>query len=264
MRAIRIVAAGAAFAIGLNASGCTTILAGLYNDSSDQISKAVSYVKPSGIDTHAVRSIKTLKIERVAVMPVIEAPPEGSEPLSPGAEEAITAELYSRTAIAGGWTVIPEQDVVAAMQKLPLPTPANLDQVAIKVGHDVSADGVLYGSVLRYRERVGMDYSAAHPAAVTFQLKFLDTATGQVVWTASFSKEQTALTQNIFELANFVQRQGRWVRAHEIALEGVREAVNDLHGDLNLAENVKRFETGSYGQLKSGSQRYNTNTQGIY
>ena len=37
-----------------------------------------------------------------------------------------------------------------------------------------------------------------------------------------------------------------------------KEAVADLHGDLNLQQNVKRFETGTYGQLKSGQQRYNT------
>jgi hypothetical protein len=65
-------------------------------------------------------------------------------------------------------------------------------------------------------------------------------------------------------VANFVQRSGRWVRAQEIALEGVQEAVANLHGDLNLEANVKRFETGSYSQLKSGNERYNTGAQGVY
>jgi hypothetical protein len=84
------------------------------------------------------------------------------------------------------------------------------------------------------------------------------------VWTAKFAKSQAALSQNLFDFANFVQRSGRWVRAHEIAQEGVKEAVADLHGDLNLAQNVKRFETGSYGEMKSGQQRYNMGPQGIY
>ena len=61
-----------------------------------------------------------------------------------------------------------------------------------------------------------------------------------------------------------MQRSGRWVRAHEIAAEGVKEAVADLHGDLNLTQNVQRFETGTYGQLKSGQQRYNTGPNGMY
>ena len=216
------------------------------------------------VKAHAVSSIKTLAINRVAVMPLIEAAPGGGEPLAPGATEAVSAELYSQVAVAGGWDPVAEQDVAAAMQKMPPTTIANVDENALKLGHDVSADGVIYGTVERYQERVGMDYSAASPAAVSFSLKFVDFKSKQVVWTAKFAKSQAALSQNLFDLANFVQRSARWVRAHEIALEGVKEAVADLHGDLNLTQNVKRFETGSYGELKSGQQRYNTGPQGIY
>ena len=84
----------------------------------------------------------------------------------------------------------------------------NLDENALKLGHDVSADGVIYGTVERYQERVGMDYSAASPASVSFSLKFVDLKSKQVVWTAKFAKSQAALSQNLFDLANFVQRSG--------------------------------------------------------
>ena len=196
-------------------------------------------------------------------MPLVEDPTAG-EPLAPGAAEAISAELYSQVAMAGGWDPIPAQDVDAALQKMPPTTFANLDENALKLGHDVSADGVLYGTVERYKERVGADYAAASPASVSFSLKFVDLKSKQVVWTAKFAKSQAALSQNLFDLANFVQRSGRWVRAHEIAAEGAKEAVADLHGELNLSQNVKRFETGTYGELKSGQQRYNTGPNGIY
>ena len=135
--------------------------------------------------------------------------------------EAISAELYSSVAMAGGWDPIPESDVEDAMQKMPPTTLDDLDQNALKLGHDVSADGVLYGTVETYKERVGMDYSASSPASVAFALKFVDMKSGQIVWTAKFAKSQAALSQNLFDLANFVQRSGRWVRAHEIAQEGV-------------------------------------------
>jgi len=241
------------------ASGCTTIAADAVNSTTGAVSDAINQ---RDVKSHAVRSIKTITINRVAVMPLVEDP--AGEPLAPGAAEAISAELYSQVAVAGGWDPIPEQDVADAMQKMPPTTLGNLDQNALKLGHDVSADGVLYGTVERYQERVGMDYSAASPASVSFSLKFVDLKSKQVVWTAKFAKSQAALSQNLFDLANFVQRSGRWVRAHEIAQEGVKEAVADLHGDLNLAQNVKRFETGTYGQLKSGQQRYNTGPNGMY
>ena len=243
------------------AAGCTTIAADAVSSTTESVSDVINQ---RDVKAHAVRSIKTIVINRVAVMPLVDAAPGGGEPLAPGAAEAISAELYSQVAIAGGWDPIPEQDFAEAMQKMPPTTIGNLDQNALKLGHDVSADGVIYGTVESYKERVGMDYSAASPAAVSFSLKFVDLKSKEVVWTAKFAKSQAALSQNLFDLANFVQRSGRWVRAHEIALEGVKEAVANLHGDLNLSQNVKRFETGSYGQLKSGQQRYNTGPQGIY
>jgi hypothetical protein len=242
------------------AAGCTTIAADAVTSTTGAVSDAINQ---RDVKSHAVRSIKTVTINRIAVMPLVEDPTAG-EPLAPGAAEAISAELYSDVAMAGGWDPIPAQDVDAALQKMPPTTFANLDENALKLGHDVSADGVLYGTVERYKERVGADYAAASPASVSFSLKFVDLKSKQVVWTANFAKSQAALSQNLFDLANFVQRSGRWVRAHEIAAEGAKEAVADLHGDLNLSQNVKRFETGTYGELKSGQQRYNTGPNGIY
>ena len=242
------------------APGCSSMVADAVTSTTGSISDTINQ---RDVKSHAVRSIKTIAISRIAVMPVVEDA-AGGDPLAPGAAEAISAELYSSVAMAGGWDPIPESDVEDVMQKMPPTTLDDLDQNALKLGHDVSADGVLYGTVERYKERVGMDYSASSPASVSFSLKFVDMKSGQIVWTAKFAKSQAALSQNLFDLANFVQRSGRWVRAHEIAQEGVKEAVADLHGDLNLQQNVKHFETGSYGELKSGQQRYSTGPQGIY
>jgi hypothetical protein len=259
MRAGRSILAWLCCAM-LAVAGCTAVAA----DTIEGAKQTIGELGPSDLHAKAVRSIKTVSINRIAVMPIIDSPPAGGQKLEPGASDAISAELYSQAALAGGWELIAEDDVVQAMQKLPPTTPQDLDENALKVGRLVSADGVLYGTVSRYTERVGVDYAAASPAAVTFTLKFVDMKSQQVVWQASFAKEQKALSQNIFNLVNFVQHSGRWVRAHEIALEGVKEAMNDLHGRLNLTANVKRFETGTYGELKSGGQRYGTGPSGIY
>jgi hypothetical protein len=243
------------------AAGCSTMASDVVNSTTESVSDVINQ---RDVKAHAVASIKTIVVNRIAVMPLIEAAPGGGEPLAPGAAEAISAELYSSVAMAGGWDPVPQQDVNDAMQKMPPTTLGNLDENALALGHAVSADGVIYGTVERYQERVGSDYAAASPASVSFSLKFVDLKSKQVVWSAKFAKSQAALSQNLFDLANFVQRSGRWVRAHEIAQEGVTEAVANLHGDLNLSQNVKRFETGSYGELRSGQQRYNTGPQGIY
>ncbi len=247
--------------IGLAA--CTPVI----YSAADSTAQTVKGFIPTGdLQAHAVRSIKQVKVDRIAVMPVVANPGTNGDVVADGGPDAVTAELYTQVALAGGWDVVPQDDVVRAMTNLPPTTPQNLDENAIKLGHALSVDGVLYGVLERYREREGLDYAAASPASVAFALKFVDMQTKQVVWSAKFAKAQKALAQNVFELANFVQHQARWVRAHEIAQDGVALAVADLHGNLNLtSSNVKRFETGTYGQQKSGQQRYNNNgPNGIY
>src|SRR5208283_232235 len=141
MKARRVSASArlALLAAALWLVGCTTIVADAVNSTTESVSDAINR---RDVKAHAVRSIKTLAINRVAVMPLIDAAPGGGEPLAPGAAEA--------------------------MPKMPPTTIANLDENALQLGHAVSADGVIYGTVERYNERVGMDYSAASPAAVAF------------------------------------------------------------------------------------------------
>jgi curli biogenesis system outer membrane secretion channel CsgG len=247
-------------ALAIAASGCTAIAANALKGAADKVSQIKL---TNDLKAHAVRSIKTVNINRVAVMPLAEASPPAAAQVADGGPEAITAELYAQAATAGGWEVVPMEDVVKSVQAMPPITQATLDDDALKLAHDTGADGVIYGYVTRYQERVGYDLAASQPASVGFSLRFVDAATKQIVWTAEFSRTQKALSENMFDLANFVQRSGRWVRAHEIALEGATEAVASLHGDLNLQKDIRHFETGSYGQLKSGRQRYDSGVQGI-
>jgi curli biogenesis system outer membrane secretion channel CsgG len=119
-----------------------------------------------------------------------------------------------------------------AVQQVPPGT--NLDDTALKVGQSTGADGVLYGSVERYVERVGLQYAADKPASVAFSLKLLDMKTGQVVWSARYSKTQQPLANNLFNLPNFLQNKAQWVKASELANEGVLEAINNLRESLGL------------------------------
>ena len=263
VQSIRTVGRVVAVALLLGAGACAPLL---YAPADSAVQTVKGFIPSGDMQVHAVRSIKQIKVDTIAVMPVIASPGDNGDVVADGGPDAVTAELYTQSALAGGWDVIPQDDVVRAMTNLPPTTPQDLDENALKLGHAVSADGVLYGMLERYREREGLDYAAASPASVAFVLKFVDMKTGQVVWNAKFAKAQKSLSQNVFELANFVQHQARWVRAHEIAQDGVTQAVANLHGDLLLTSStVKRFESGTYGQQKSGQQRYNNNgPNGIY
>jgi hypothetical protein len=188
----------------------------------------------SGLEVHAVRSIKTVIVHKIALMPLIDEPDQVDRTLPPGAAQSITAASYARANELGGWEVVPQDDVDAALQQLPPLTVADLDQNALALGRKVAADGVIYGSVHLYRERVGFDYAAQEPASVAFTLRFVDEKSQQVVWTAKFAREQKALAQNILDLPNFVSHGARWVRAHDIAVEGINGALDNLQSKLTI------------------------------
>jgi hypothetical protein len=190
--------------------------------------------KAPGLDVHAVRSSKTVIVHKIAVMPLIEIPDKIDGQLAQGATEAVSAELYARATIDGGWTVVPQDDVLDALQQLPPSTEANMDQNALELGRRLGVDGVLYGSVHRYRERVGYEYAAQTPAAIAFTLNFVDEHSKQIVWTANFAKEQKALSENVLDLPNFISNAGRWVRAHDLAAQGAQEAVASLQSKITV------------------------------
>jgi hypothetical protein len=201
--------------------------------------------KNPDMQVSAVRSIKQVRVRRIAVMPPIEAPTPGDSVAS-GASDTLTAELQAKMALEAGWQMVAESDIADAMQKLPPPTEANVKQVADELGKKVAADGVLYGRIEEYKERVGSDYAAASPASVAFTLHLLDIKSGQDIWSARFEKSQKALTENVFNLASFIQNSGRWVMAHEIAAEGVDQAVDSLHKKVNLQPEGPSFEIPRY------------------
>jgi len=188
----------------------------------------------TGLNVQAVRSIKQVIIHKIAVMPLIDSPDQIDKELPPGSSESVTALLYAQATVIGGWQVVPQDDVGDAMQQLPPTTPTNMDANALALGKKLAADGVIYGSVNKYRERVGFEYSAQTPAAVAFTLNFVDEHSGEIVWTAKYAREQKALTENIFDLPHFIQNKGRWVRAHDIAQEGVNAALTNLYSKLTI------------------------------
>jgi TolB-like protein len=193
----------------------------------------------TGLSVHAVRSIKQVIIHKIAVMPLVDSPDQIDKTLPADSSGSVTAQLYAQATLAGGWQVVPEDDVGDALQQLPPTTIANMDANALALGKKLAADGVLYGTVNKYRERVGFEYSAQTPAAVAFTLNFVDEHSGQIVWTAKYSREQKALAENVFDLPTFIANKGRWVRAHDVAQEGVNASIANLYSKLTIQSVVQ-------------------------
>jgi hypothetical protein len=218
------------------------VMFGCATEDIENLPDKIPGLRDSNLHVRAVRSIKTVPVHRVAIMPLIDYP-DVSEPdsIAPGAAGSLTAQIYSQMQLAGGWELVPEQDVTDAMKKLPPTTRPNLEQNAFALAREVSADAVLYGTVHKYQDRVGSSYAASQPASVAFTLMFASVPIKQEIWRAQFAKTQESLSQNALNIMNFLHNQGRWVRAVDIAGEGVEDAVRNLHSQLNLTPNVKYF-----------------------
>ncbi|MGH7914529.1 MAG: GNA1162 family protein [Candidatus Binataceae bacterium] len=230
---IRMPAAFAlALGLALMASGCGSSSISPKRMWTGTVESLPVVGKDPSLELHSVRSIRTIKVHRVAVMPIIDHPNATGEPIEEGAAESLTADIWSRMTLISGWDVVAESDVRGVMQQLPPTTLANMQDNAIKLGREVSADAVVYGTVTRYQERVGSDYAAKSPAAVAFALHLIDLHNGVVLWTARYARQQEALTQNIFNVSSFLASRGRWVRAQDLAQRGVNEALDDLKSKL--------------------------------
>jgi hypothetical protein len=93
----------------------------------------------------------------------------------------------------------------------------------------VYADGVITGRIHRFRERVGDEWGAKSPASVAFLLELVDVRRGDVIWSARFDETQRSLSENIFAIGDIRQRGVRWLSAEQLAQEGVKKAIGQLH-----------------------------------
>jgi hypothetical protein len=222
----RVAALTITCAIALVLSACSVTPGG----SSAPDAKIVEQFQSKDLSSHAVRSIRQVEVNNLAIMPIVAAVPFGGDPLASGAADTITADIYRQA--SGTWKLVPQGAVMQAVQQTQ--SGGNLDDAAIQVGKATGADAVLYGTVERYVERVGAEYSADKPASVAFSLKLLDMKSRQVVWNAKFSKTQQPLGTNFFNLPTFLENKGQWVLASELASDGVGQALENLRSSLGI------------------------------
>ncbi len=104
--------------------------------------------------------------------------------------------------------ILPEQNLLAAM------------------GRKLGADAVLAGHIYRYQERVGGKYSVESAASAAFDLHLLRVSDGRVLWTGAFDETQKALTDDLFELPSFIERDGQWVTADQMAQAGLEKILS--------------------------------------
>lgn len=181
---------------------------------------------PGNLQSKHSNDLESRRIRRIAVIP----PDTSAAPAQPSGNdnppEILAKQLYSAMASLPNWQIVSESEVKQVEQM----KPATSDAARLRqIGEMVFADAVMVGRVLRFRERIGDDWGVKSPASVAFVLDLIDVRRGDVIWSARFDETQQALSENIFGLGNIGQRGVRWLRAEQLAMDGVKKAVGQLH-----------------------------------
>jgi hypothetical protein len=100
----------------------------------------------------------------------------------------------------------------------------------METGKRLNADGIFVGHVYRYRDRLGGKFSVAEPASIAFDLSLLRISDGRVVWSVFYDETQKALADDLFQLGAFLERDGQWITADQMA----RDAMDRLMETLKI------------------------------
>jgi hypothetical protein len=192
---------------------------------------------PGNIQSQKSTDLEARHIKRIAVLapmaltaaapaknPLLGVSSEKRTEQDPG--EILMRLVYSAMVALPGWQIISDSETKDVSASIPQTN----DMARLrKIGELVYADAVLTGRMLRYRERVGGDIGVQTPASVAFTLELIDVQRGDVIWSSRFEETQKGLSENILSLGDIRERGLRWLTAEQLAQDGVRKIINQLH-----------------------------------
>jgi hypothetical protein len=170
----------------------------------------------------------------VAVLPLETAPAadRGERRGEAKAGDLVTAQVYRYLSDQTTYLIVPDITVVDTLTTPELRRAVGQQERAIALGKAVGADGVLFGRVDRYDQRVGTAYGASQGASVKFSIGLLSPTTGEVVWEGEFEETQESLAANFLDWWIFWDAGPRWLSANELAGLGVDQLLDACRASL--------------------------------
>lgn len=173
------------------------------------------------------------QIDLLAVLPIELAAPkqpdEGEEkPLPADAGLAVTAQIYRFLAAQSEFRFVADLTIQDAVQAPSVRDAPDLKARAVALGKDVSADAVIFGTVSRFDERVGTEWGATSPASVSFDLRVVYVASGEVLWEGGFDRTQAPPRSNLLTFWMFWRDGPHWLSARELTAQGMEKLLKGM------------------------------------
>jgi hypothetical protein len=101
-------------------------------------------------------------------------------------------------------------------------------QALLEAGRQLAVDAVVVGFVYRFTQRDGEVFGVEAPASAAFDVTMFRVSDGQIMWRNSFDHTQTALTDNLLEVGQFLEFGLRWLTVEEFAQYGMDELLRNF------------------------------------
>lgn len=148
-----------------------------------------------------------------------------------GAEQIVQEIFMDKLREVKDADIIPSERVAGVYQRISADSlKQTVLQIFQRVGRELHADVLVIGYVYRYRERVGYDYSAEHPASVGFEIHMISVKNGSTLWRGIFDKTQKSLMEDVFQASSFFKGGAKWLTARQLAKLGIDEVFSTFTG----------------------------------
>ena len=183
--------------------------------------------------------------QRVAVLPFATVPPDGpgsstacspltgavytcgvDKKMNSEAEAVLEDQLLGILSQRADFDVVPPAQAGPVFQRLRRERMGqNLAKTVAETGRKLGVEAVLIGHIYRFRQRVGGAASAETPASVAFDLAMVRVSDAQVLWKNSFDETQKSLSENLFNIEQYMKTGLRWLTAQELARLGMDQLM---------------------------------------
>jgi hypothetical protein len=215
-------------AIRIAAAGLTLFLLGCTHLKKRDIESLAFPKDIEKIVVYGFRAAETKGAEPAVLRSPISGAVFMASPIPEDVVNAMTTELFQRFSDKGLSLVSPNQARGVYLNIIAGDLGFDDLEILIKIGNAFSADAVLVGYLYRWREREGADYGVTSPASVAFELYLIRPHDGSILWKGRFDKTQRSLSENVFDVQNFLKSGGKWLTAKKWALLGLERLLDEL------------------------------------
>lgn len=212
----------AALALGLAVAGCAVQT--VHQQSYPRLEQGVEPINRVALAPFSVAGDLAAAERRASLEASVGNAPRTAG-VEPGEATALVARYLAEALAKQGLDVTTSEDLGRALSESGSSLAPR--EVARLAAERFGAQGILVGSVARFRERQA-DVGEDQAASVWFEVSLYKAPEGDKLWTGVFNETQRPLSQNVLVGARYPGGGSRWLSVDELARWGAEETALNM------------------------------------